>query len=367
MKAEEASWEDHKQRISSLSCLKWLLSLILLFVILDIYFNQDICRSALTTQMRLSERNPFPQSDVVRCIVHAKEQNGRFGNRMFLVASAYGLARLHSCHLYLTTEIQAEMQDIFSPHFSSLLLSSTAFQSMVNESNPESSVSKYVQCEYLRYLTRPNGISEGEIFELIGYWQSYLYFLKYANELRQNIFIPKTSTLRRISRFFLAIYQKKFHFKPHFSFHRYHKFKRQLKYFNQVVWIGIHVRRTDFVALNFSSSDEYLFHSIQYYTERYPDAHFIVASDDKSYCRNLFRDRSNIFITPRSFSVGEDLIALSLCQHSIATSGTFGWWAAFLTNGEVTHDNVYSSGCKKPQHYYPPWFVIDEHVRARTL
>jgi galactoside 2-L-fucosyltransferase 1/2 len=74
-----------------------------------------------------------------------------------------------------------------------------------------------------------------------------------------------------------------------------------------------------------ASSDEYVFNALEYYTTRYPNAHFIVASDDKSYCETLFRDRTNIFLTPSSFSPGDDLITLSLCQHSIITGGTFGW------------------------------------------
>ncbi|CAF4912847.1 unnamed protein product, partial [Rotaria magnacalcarata] len=79
-------------------------------------------------------------------------------------------------------------------------------------------------------------------------------------------------------------------------------------------------------------------------------------SDDKRYCRKLFRNRANIFLTPRSFYEGDDLIALSLCQHSITTGGTFGWWAGYLAGGEVVHDTRSQAGCERDEHYYPPWF-----------
>jgi galactoside 2-L-fucosyltransferase 1/2 len=234
----------------------------------------------------------------------------------------------------------------------------------MNKSNITTRISKYIGCQYVIELTRPNAISKGQLFELIGYWQSYLHFIKYANELRQDIFIGIRPILEKISHFFLDIYQQKFHFKPQFSFDDHQIFKRQLIHLNQTVWIGIHIRRTDFVDVQYSSSDQYLFTAINYFTELYSNAYFIVASDDKSYCRNLFRNRSNIFMTPDSFSISEDLIILSLCEHSIITGGTFGWWAAFLANGQVVHDTIYPSGCEKREHYYPPWFLINGYVRA---
>ncbi|CAF1548175.1 unnamed protein product, partial [Rotaria sordida] len=89
-----------------------------------------------------------------------------------------------------------------------------------------------------------------------------------------------------------------------------------------------------------------------------------VASDDKSYCKNLFHNLSNIFVTPQSFSIGDDLITLSLCEHSIITGGTFGWWTGYLANGQVVHDKIYPSGCERREYYYPPWFLIDGKVRA---
>ncbi|CAF3863812.1 unnamed protein product [Rotaria sp. Silwood1] len=97
---------------------------------------------------------------------------------------------------------------------------------------------------------------------------------------------------------------------------------------------------------------------------RFPNAHFLVASDDKSYCKNLFRHRSNIVVTSRTFSIGDDLITLSLCEHSIITGGTFRWWTGYLANDEVIHDKIYPSGCERREYYYPLWFFIDGNVRA---
>lgn len=61
--------------------------------------------------------------------------------------------------------------------------------------------------------------------------------------------------------------------------------------------------------------------------------------------------------------IGDDLVALSLCEHSIITGGTFGWWAAYLAYGNVIHDKVYPSLCERREYYYPPWFFIDGKIR----
>ncbi len=368
------NFEHQKEGILPKSYLLRIFFLILLLIILGFYFIQNNFisfpyiiisknHSYRITIKNLSERNSVFKSNTIRCVVYVRNRDGRLGNRMFMIASAYGLARLHHCHLYLTQDILDEIQQIFVPDFSSLLISSTMFE-MMNQSNLTSRISKDVGCQYIRELTRPNAISKGQLFELIGYWQSYLHFIKYANELRENIFIASSPTLKKVSQFFLDIYQEQFHIEPQLSFDHHHILKQQLVNLNQTVWIGIHVRRRDFVHLAFASSDEYLLTAIQYYTEYYSNAYFIVASDDRSYCQNLFKNRSNIFITPAKFSPGDDLITLSLCEHSITTGGTFGWWAAFLANGHVIHDKVYPSGCPKREHYYPPWFIIDGYVRA---
>ena len=374
MQERRLSTETLEERLLTKSYSRHILFVILLLMIISFYFFQNkikpsfnivISQNHTILPSTLSEPKLTSELNTIRCIVYVKKCAGRFGNHMFIVASAYGLARLHSCHLYFTQEVLNAIRKVFISDFSSLLLSSSAFNTIINVNiNPMTKTSKEVGCQYIPELTRPNAISKGQIFELTGYWQSYLHFIKYANDLRQNIFISTQPILKKISYFFRNIYQQKFRFQPDFASHNHHLFKQELTYSNQSTWIGIHIRRSDFVHLKYSSPNTYLFTAIKYYSEHYSNAHFIVASDDKPYCQNLFRNYSNIFITPNSFSIGEDLITLSLCQHSIVTGGTFGWWSAFLANGQVIHDTTYASGCNKREHYYPPWFLIDGYVRA---
>ncbi|CAF3870241.1 unnamed protein product [Rotaria magnacalcarata] len=344
-----------------------ILFIIMILIVIGLYMTK--LKSGLVTGILISN-STFTIATInnqkIQCIVYFQERSGRLGNRMFMVASAYGLARLHFCHLYLTPETITEMQSVFIFDLSPLLISITTFNSIVH--NPSISMTKKsrsITCQYVPELTRPNAIAPGDIFELKHYWQSYLHFTKYNDDIRQRIFSATQSILQKVSNLFVDIYKLKLHSKPKFSLDNHQLFKKQLAQSNWTTWIGVHVRRSDFVALQFSSSDEYLVFAIEYYIKRYPNAHFIVASDDKRYCRKLFHNRANFFLTPESFSMGEDLIALSLCEHSIVTGGTFGWWTAYLTNGHVIHDKVYPSGCERREYYYPPWFMIPGNVRAQ--
>ena len=311
-------------------------------------------------------KTEIPKAQKIRCIVVVKHVNGRLGNNMFKIASAYGLARLHSCQLYLAPALIKTMNVIFVFDLSPLLISLHTFNSIVhNSSKPLTRTNKSASCQYIVELTRPNAIPQDTVFELQGYWQSYLHFAQYADEIRERIFAPKQSVLERVSKLFINIYQEKLGFQLQFSLDNHQIFKEQLAQLNWTTWIGVHVRRRDFVHLKFSSKNEYLFFAIDYYTKLFSNAYFIVASDDKRYCRKLFGRRPNIFVTPQSFSPADDLIALSLCQNSIITGGTFGWWAGYLANGHVIHDKIYPSGCERREYYYPPWFLIDGHVRAQ--
>jgi hypothetical protein len=344
-------------------------SLLIIFVmIINVFFIRLSSKSfpaGIFTQNKYLSYIVGTPSQPINCIVYMQFRKGRLGNRMFMVASAYGLARLHSCHLYLTPSVLEDMNNTFVLDLQPILLSSAAFTSVTSDvSNSMKRTSRYVVCHYISALTHPNAIPKRHVFELRGFWQSYLHFAKYGNKLREQIFVGTRAVLHKVAQFFIDFYPQQFGLDLHDSADEHTVFKNRLKESKETTWIGIHVRRSDFLSINFSSSDEYLFTAIDYFTTQYPKAHFIVASDDKPYCQALFRNRSNVSITPGSFSAGDDLITLSLCEHSIVTGGSFGWWSAFLANGIVMHDRTYTTGCKRREHYYPPWFLVDRNVSS---
>ena len=128
-----------------------------------------------------------------------------------------------------------------------------------------------------------------------------------------------------------------------------------------VTWISIHIRRGDFLTFfQLDTNLPYLNLAMNYYRRKYMNCRFLIASDDKDYVKKNLGNNADIFITPDSFFSGDDLAALALCEHSIVTAGSYGWWSAWLAGGNVVHDIYYpvaSQNCIR-EHYFPPWFVF---------
>ena len=62
-----------------------------------------------------------------------------------------------------------------------------------------------------------------------------------------------------------------------------------------------------------------------------------------------------------------DLVLLSLCNHSIMTVGTFGWWGSWLTNGTVVYYDYqnkpgsYFARRMRTEDFFPPsWIPISK-------
>jgi len=146
----------------------------------------------------------------------------------------------------------------------------------------------------------------------------------------------------------------------------------------EFVRVGIHVRRGDFFhkgpkQIGFNTADEwYLTQAMNYFVDRFPRIQFIVASDDISWCQKHVNvsvfNNTNVNIT---FSVkhnaAQDLALLATCNHTVMTTGSYSWWAAWLANGIAVY---YANFPKRRSHlsrlyhseeyYHPNWVGIDD-------
>ncbi|CAF1431133.1 unnamed protein product [Adineta steineri] len=83
----------------------------------------------------------------------------------------------------------------------------------------------------------------------------------------------------------------------------------------------------------------------------------------KTIVEKTFGQNKNVIVTPDSFSAADGLATLTLCQHTILTAGTFGWWGGFLSQnrlGDVLTDSKsdhtpIDSNCRQDD-YFPSWF-----------
>ena len=119
----------------------------------------------------------------------------------------------------------------------------------------------------------------------------------------------------------------------------------QSKYNASAVLVGIHVRRADVTirkSLNdgyLSAPSEYFERAMRYYQDRFKHVVFVIASDDHTWCRSTFKVQLNNVSAclPSSGDPAEDMSMLAQCDHTIVSVGSFGWWAAFLANGQVVY------------------------------
>jgi len=144
------------------------------------------------------------------------------------------------------------------------------------------------------------------------------------------------------------------------------------------VRVGVHVRRGDFLSPWAKSwgftvvNERYLRRAMNYFVERFTRVQFIVASNDIKWCQKHVK--LSTFNSPDvniTFSVnhntGQDLALLASCDHTVMTSGTYGWWAAWLANGTtVYYSNFPKPGSSLSNHtrnnefYRPDWVGIDD-------
>ena len=120
-------------------------------------------------------------------------------------------------------------------------------------------------------------------------------------------------------------------------------------------YIGVHVRRTDYADWLHSRVSgklvgaTYLYKAMQLMKSKFFDAIFIVLSDDMGWCKeNLnFPEFHVEFLGPSEPII--DMAILSVCNHSILTHGTFGFWGGYLSGGDIIQPTNFSKELPGPQ------------------
>ena len=219
---------------------------------------------------------------------------------------------------------------------------------------------KFFQCGNGVYDKRVESlvhVSKNKLLLLSGYFQSWKYAEPIANQLRQQ----------------LRFRQEHVQFADNFLATNVPAGWTTLEF----VRVGVHVRRGDFLTprLQYTgyaiASEQYLQRAMSYFVERFPRVQFIVASDDIPWCQKHVKlsifNKTDVNIT---FSVnhnsGQDLALLANCDHTVMTTGTFSWWAAWLTNGITVYCADYpkrgswlSTQIHNTEYYHPGWIGLD--------
>lgn len=142
------------------------------------------------------------------------------------------------------------------------------------------------------------------------------------------------------------------------------------------VRVGIHCRRGDInVVQNFVKygytvpSETYFYKAMKYFTDKYSRVQFIVTSDDSNWthahivnANNIPSNAINITYTAGN-TAGQDFAILSMCDHVIMSTGTYGWWAAWIAKGTTIYYSDWPrkgsplAGQFKREDFFPPNWI----------
>ena len=269
------------------------------------------------------------------CLVYT----GRLGNNMFQFASSYGIARSKGMRLVVPDAF--ELLKVFK-------LNVDVIKENDHVCRPDNVITRSERkaCSFDQRLI--NFPSTADI-RIALYLQSYRYFDKYCDELRKQ-FIFKENIINKAKFIFKQALQK-----------------LNITSRNNTTFIGVHVRRGDFVnnpAGYTVATKEYLQKAVNWYQFKYGKLlYYIVATDGIEWTKENMPNNLSVFYLEGN-APAVDMATLSLCDHFISTEGSFSWWSAWLTGGNVTYykwpakkgsplRSAYSKNYS--DFYYPHW------------
>lgn len=232
------------------------------------------------------------------------KSKGRLGNNMFQYASLLGISRRNG-HVPVLDGYKSDLLHQFFQisHVRDLLITNTT-----TFRENKTGVFDYSS----------SSLNPAKNWTLDGYFQSWKYFCDIDKEIRHEF------TFRDI------IKRRAFDILSNFT-------GRTL--------VGVHVRRDDMLLTRqkikgYNAADEsYVKKAMTFFREIYTNVQFILCSDGIKWCKRMIKSSDVYFVEHNPAEV--DLAVLSLCNHSIITSGTFGWWGAWLAGGTTVYFRDY--------------------------
>jgi len=174
----------------------FIITFIFFIIIYQYWFNKnyDAFSSSLDKKVyffssKNTAANRYNDSNVMHdkargpatCLIIIRTADGQFGNRMFLFASAYGLARLHQCNLWVGHWIINDLRTAFLININQTKVQLTTDDSLVV--NRTDIYGRYSACTLYSDLFQIPFNSTFSRYEMVGFYQAYGYFEKYKEEI----------------------------------------------------------------------------------------------------------------------------------------------------------------------------------------
>lgn len=268
------------------------------------------------------------------------------GNEMFALASTYGIMRSNADRV-LCVDRNTFILKVF--HLEKLArCSADALVRYLNAREREEGA-------YAEYDPKLLSLPVGQDVVVGRFLQSWRYFDGRENEIRQ-LFTFKDNLLKHARKVLRHSVES------HVVCQGCSK---------EIIKVGLHVRRGNMVESKellekgyTVASEAYLFRAIGFLKKRFQNKQtiFVVCSDSIDWCRDALQNRTDVVFV----ATGQpelDMAILSLCDHSIITVGSFGWWAAWLANGTTIYykdwprKGSYLAQTTNNKDYFPPTWI----------
>ena len=109
----------------------------------------------------------------------------------------------------------------------------------------------------------------------------------------------------------------------------------------------------------------YFHRAMSYFTDCLERVQFIILSDAMWWSRKNLAMPNVVYADGHGHSAAVDLAIASLCDHGVVTIGSYGWWAAWLTNGVVITNkevprprSVLARRIHREDYYLPEWIAL---------
>lgn len=283
------------------------------------------------------QRTTIRQSEVKQDIEKFKRNHfmtvngeGRLGNQMFQVAALMG------------TAFRYNYTPIIPPHYHLLYNSFDLLQLQNIQMNNAGIFHEKLSGTYDINI---ESLSYGKNWTLNGFFQSWKYF----NNYRENI---------------IALFQ----FNDRIKSKAIKVLKGLVK--DGMTSVGVHIRRGDKAQLseiklgNNVATSQYMMKALQFFRKNTTNPMFVVISDDRLWPRAHVKGPDVTYAVTGSPEI--DMAILTLCNHTIITVGTFGWWGAYINGGITVYFSNYprrgsylATKFDNSGYYLPEWIGME--------
>ncbi|XP_052061776.1 galactoside alpha-(1,2)-fucosyltransferase 2-like [Mytilus californianus] len=298
-----------------------------------LYLEKSLMPGNLTNSIVTTTHFPVKENLAKNYITIAFQ--GRLGNLLFEYASLYGIAKHHNmipviderCHLKKVLKISA-----------------ISCQQLAN-------VKRYNEVKGCTFENNAFNLDRQYNWTLNGYFQSWKYFVENSEQIRKELQFKDSI--------------------QHVASNQFHEILNLKGISNTCTYIAVHVRRGDMVhssvmtKYGYTSADKrYIDDAMASFQLNYSNPFFIFSSDDISWCKTHFTKENTAFILQKN-SPEVDMAIMTNCNHSIITTGSYGWWVAWLIGGKTIYykkypvkgselDKVFNSETYRP----PSWIAL---------